>query len=1018
MSVQKNKTVTSKYTPITFLPLNLFRQFSKYSNVFFFVTVMLLIIPSVSPFPPYAYLTAFLIVIGISIIKDGLEDFLRHISDKKANERIIHKIMVKNSMDGTVRNLDVFNTNNISNIAHSEDEIKQNESENVLDGIKTDIFSKSGKTNLRNSPVNALRTDTASEVELCIQSRFVEDLEQYDIIILKENEEVPADMILLNSKIYNGSNVRCRSFSFIQTSSLDGEANLKKRQSNICLENTPCRSNTANLDLLLCNCDLKIINNLYGVDISPGGTEFKDISALINYNHRNLLQTEKNILLRGTHIRSTTMVIGLIIAVGEDTKIAKNQHKTGLKRSKFEKKVERKMFYIFILYFILLTISSVILTFNLKKEQTDLLQIENLSTKALQLTGTNYILYSYLVPLSLFVMIEIARIFQKAFIRFDSDLNGAFCRNSNVTEDIGMIDIVLSDKTGTLTENKMNLNFYDIGYGMQPINTLNIDQSFLFIMNLLCNNSLQIVNQKFEGISQDEIAMVEKIQNSGCFIRKKEDFYLEVKIGSSSIKIEILAVLEFNSRRQRMSTVIKITQANNKNVKVGDIYIFTKGSDQRLVTCLENHIPVETDSNYRSLLFIYKKIESTAEIERFLNEYQENTLVTEKIDKLFEQIETNMKLSGIAYVEDQIAFKAQETVEQLENAGIKIWMVTGDKKETALSCGRSVGMSANEAFRPEEILDQLSSNEFPQINRQYWMDKLPNSLIIYRTIPDKKAAIAKALVERGLSVLAIGDGNNDVSMIYMATVGVGIRGKEGGQAALAGDFSVVSFYHLSKLLFFHGRNNIIRFSKLTVNSFFKNIFLITFQFNFNFTTGFSGLNVFNYYFVNYFNILYTAFIPFSVAVFDKGKDAHHFMDVSTQDQIIKDYQKNRLFFSNRTITASVIFAILKGSILYWISYFILDWNYTFSTIYFSWVVFLATFLFQTYLIEFFNFFTFLSIFMTCATFLVFIFLLNNSGYAIYGSITFYLALFTVMVANIAMDLLFFKISKKYNTYVF
>lgn len=1010
MSDRKNKTKTAKYTPLTFLPLNLYRQFSKYSNVFFFITVMLLIIPSISPFPPYAYLTAFLLVIGISILKDGTEDFIRHRNDKKANERIIHKIMVKDNLYNTIKDLDVFNTSNISDITHSNEHTCQNDSKTHLKMEKWN--SENGTVNTRSS------SDINTGVDLCIQPSFVEDLQQYDIIILRENEEVPADMILLNSKIYNGSNVRCRSFSFIQTSSLDGETNLKKRQSNICLEQEPCRSSTSDLDLFLCNCDIKIIKHLLGVDISAGGTEFKDISALINYNHKNLLQTEKNIILRGTHIRSTTMVLGLIIAVGEDTKIAKNQHKTGLKRSKFEKKVERKMFYIFILYFIILTVSSVILTLNLRKEQIDLFQIEQLSTKALQLTGTNYILYSYLIPLSLFVMIEIARIFQKAFIRFDSDMKGAFCRNSNVTEDIGMIDIVLSDKTGTLTENKMNFNFYDIGHGVQPIHMLNIEQASFFILNLLCNNSLQIVNQKFEGVSQDEIAMVEKIQNSGCFIKRKEDVHLDLEIGNTFTKVEILAVLEFNSKRQRMSTVIKIKQTDSKNLKVGDIFILTKGSDQRLALCLEQQIPVDTNPSYRSLLLIYKKIDSISEIEKFLNEYQENTLVTEKIDRLFEQIETNMKFSGIAYVEDKIAFKVRETVRQFEDAGIKIWMVTGDKKETALSCGRSVGMSASEAIRPEEILEEISSHEYKQIDRQYWMDKLPNSLIIYRTIPDKKAAIAKALVERGLSVLAIGDGNNDVSMIYMATVGVGIKGKEGGQAALAGDFSIVSFHHLNKLLFFHGRNNIIRFSKLTVNSFFKNIFLITFQFNFNFATGFSGLNVFNYYFVNYFNILYTAFIPFSVAVFDKGKDAHLFMNVSTQDQIIKNYQKNRLFFSGKTITSSVVFAIVKGSILYWMSYFILDWNYTFSTIYFSWVVFLATFLFQTYLIEFFNFFTFLSIFMTCGTFLFSIFVLNESGYAIYGSIIFYIALFTIMVANIAMDLLFFKFSEKFNTHLF
>lgn len=962
MSDKKNKTKTAKYTPLTFFPLNLYRQFSKYSNVFFLITLILLLIPTISPFPPYAYLTAFIIVVGISILKDGIEDFIRYRSDKKANERIIHKVVCDRNTEG-------FN-----------------------------IFEDKNKN-------------------LTISSTFVEDLDVNDVIVLKDNEEVPADIILLNSKINNGKTVKCRSFCYIETSSLDGETNLKKKQSNLYTETEVCRSTFEENQLFLCNCDRKIMEDLNSIDVSPGGTEFRDISALLRINHKNMLQSERNIVLRGTQVRSTTMILGLVVAVGEDTKIAKNQHQTGLKRSKFEKKVERKMFYIFILYFITLIISCVILTLNLRTEQTDLFQIEQLSSKGLQLTGTNYILYSYLIPLSLFVMIEIARVFQKAFIRFDQDIQGAYCRNSNVTEDIGLIDLVLSDKTGTLTENKMNFTFFDVGNGIQRVQELNVDESLPFVLNLLCNNGLQIVNHQYEGISQDEIALVDKIKNIGCHLIKKEDVLLKLQIGSYFITANVLATLEFTSARQRMSTVIQIEKSNCKLLPEKTIYLLMKGSDQKLKENIAE-IPAEVDPNYRSLLMIHKKIEMNDKFTNFIEEYSDNLLNSEKIERLFDQIEKDMSFSGIAYIEDKIALKAQETISNLREANIKFWMVTGDKKETAMSCARSVGMTDAQACTPDEILNQIKNNPRSDINREYWMSNLPNFLIIYRTIPDKKAALAKCLVERGLSVLAIGDGNNDVSMINVATVGVGIKGKEGGQASLAGDFSLMTFHHLSKLIFYHGRNNLIRFSKLTINSFFKNVFLISFQFNFNFATGFSGLSIYNYYFVNYFNVLYTAFIPFSVAVFDKGKDANHFMDVTAQNKIIKTYHENRHFFSGTTILSSILFAATKGTILYWMSYFILDWNYIFSTIYFSWVVFLSTFLFQTYLIEFFNFFTCLSVFLTCCTFLFSIFVLNRSGYEIYGSLTFYIALFTIMTMNIALDQIFFKISKKYKSRLF
>lgn len=963
MAVKENKIVTSKYTLASFLPLNLYRQFSKYSNVFFFVTLMLLLIPAVSPFPPYAYLTAFLIVIGISIFKDGIEDIIRHKQDRHANERIIHKIMEKKN-----------------NITEEYSEL--------------DICNADG--------TNFMAT-----------SSYVEDLRVGNVIILRENEEVPSDIVLLNAKVFDGKYLKCRGFCFIQTSSLDGEANLKKKQSNISAVIDPCGGTRPTSDYEMCECDKRIIRNIRELDISEGGIDFNDISAKIKFDNNVLLQTEKNILLRGTHVRSTDQILGLVITVGDKTKISKNQHKTDLKRSKFEKKVERKMFYIFILYFIILFTSCTILTANLRREQVNIYEIDNFSKQALKLTGTNYILYSYLIPLSLFVMIEVARIFQKNFVSYDPDIKGAYCRNSNVTEDIGMIDIILSDKTGTLTENKMNFRYYDTGSGLRGIDSLNMEDSFFFVINLLCNNELQLINNKYEGISQDEISIVERLESVGCFLRNKADIMLKVEIANSIYDVKVLAVLEFNSERQRMSTLVQINTKNERFVRNNDIYLFTKGSDQRLNAHLSPPSTVEVNSNYRSLLVVHRKIEDANELNVFLNEYHENMLNPKSIERLFEGLEKKLRFAGIAYIEDRIGFKVKDTVEDLKEAGIKIWMVTGDKKETALSCGRSVGIVSDAAYKPDEIVEQLNSNTSLPMNRDVWMERLPDSLIIYRAIPDKKAIVAKELVKRGLTVLAIGDGNNDVSMINASTVGVGIRGKEGGQAALAGDFAVMSFHHLRKLLFHHGKNNLVRFSKLTINSFFKNIFLITFQFNYNFSNGFSGLSAFNYYFLNYFNILFTSFIPFTIAIFDRGKEQREFQDQATERRILESYKQTRDYFSTRSIIFSMSFAVVKGCLLYWVSFAMLDWNYAYMTTYFSYVVFISTFIFQVSLIEFFNVYTIISMVMTTVVFAVVIFGIDEVDYTIYGNPVFYFTLLAVLSINVGSDLIYKKICKKF-----
>ncbi|ELQ75254.1 P-type ATPase [Trachipleistophora hominis] len=228
MAVKENKIVTSKYTLASFLPLNLYRQFSKYSNVFFFVTLMLLLIPAVSPFPPYAYLTAFLIVVGISIFKDGIEDLIRHKQDKHANERIIHKIMeVTNDITEHYRELDICN---------------------------------------------------AAGTNFAATSSYVEDLRVGNVIILRENEEVPSDIVLLNAKVFDGKHLKCRSFCFIQTSSLDGETNLKKKQSNVNALIDPCVGTRPSSDYEMCECDKRIISN------------FKELRSL---RRRNRFQRHK-----------------------------------------------------------------------------------------------------------------------------------------------------------------------------------------------------------------------------------------------------------------------------------------------------------------------------------------------------------------------------------------------------------------------------------------------------------------------------------------------------------------------------------------------------------------------------------------------------------------------------------------------------------------------------------------------------------------------------------------------------
>lgn len=214
-----------------------------------------------------------------------------------------------------------------------------------------------------------------------------------------------------------------------------------------------------------------------------------------------------------------------------------------------------------------------------------------------------------------------------------------------------------------------------------------------------------------------------------------------------------------------------------------------------------------------------------------------------------------MKYLGTTFIEDELQDDVKETIEMLKDANIKIWMITGDKKETAISCAVDSGLM--KSFDDEDVLcieGRKFDEEISEVDATSY-----KSVIIYRSTPKQKSQIAKFFKNNKKNTLAIGDGNNDVPMLLTANVGVGILGKEGNQAGISADFAVPDFKSLKFLIFIHGRYNFIRFSKVTLNALYKNIYLIIIQYLYNFFTGFSGKPIYNNFFLNYYNVFFYIF---------------------------------------------------------------------------------------------------------------------------------------------------------------
>jgi len=205
-----------------------------------------------------------------------------------------------------------------------------------------------------------------------------------------------------------------------------------------------------------------------------------------------------------------------------------------------------------------------------------------------------------------------------------------------------------------------------------------------------------------------------------------------------------------------------------------------------------------------------------------------------KMQAVIETLEVDMHLLGITGVEDKLQDDVVNTLENMKHAGIKVWMLTGDKVETAITVATSAGlkhqrqdmMVMKEMTDANEVVDRLKlfgnkrdtvlvidgktlevalehcGKEF----FEYTTKKAP-AVVCCRCSPTQKATITEGVKKLTKQrTAAIGDGGNDVAMIQAADVGIGVEGKEGKQAALSADYSIPKFEYLNKLLLWHGRN--------------------------------------------------------------------------------------------------------------------------------------------------------------------------------------------------------------------
>ncbi|KAF0989176.1 hypothetical protein HZS_1877, partial [Henneguya salminicola] len=544
-------------------------------------------------------------------------------------------------------------------------------------------------------------------------------------------------------------------------------------------------------------------------------------------------------------------------------------------------------------------------------------------------------LLNHLIPISLSVTLEIEKFWNSFFIDWDLEMyhsksdDPARSNSSDTIEELGQIEYIFTDKTGTLTENRMvfkkcvidNIIYKKNPRHLQSNNLYNWEnmnektvQFFTFIClchsaeadlikdNIPSNNALY----KYMSPSPDEVALLEGAESLGIIYKGRVDGSFIINIGSTEKHFKIKHTLEFTPERKRMSVIFQNEQ--------GEYYLVCKGADSHVLPLgtpsdirddLSKHIDSFARKGFRTLAFGYKKMTE--------NEYEETEKTINKADisvlergknqkKAYEKIEKDLILIGATAVDDRLQEGVTETIRDLRVAGIKIWVLTGDKEETAVSISLKCGhLSPNtkilylcqrvddlktQVYEYIETLSQSSKQEYSLVldgntlkillrDFKYQTVKmfiLCSTVLCCRMSPLQKSKIVnfvrKNLPNRPIT-LAIGDGANDCSMIQEAHVGIGVMGQEGRQAVYSSDFAIHRFRYLKKLLLFHGFNFYYRFSITILYFFYKNFIMCCPMFIFVWYTNFSPTSLYDDAEITMYNTLVTSMPVIVYGIFEQ-----------------------------------------------------------------------------------------------------------------------------------------------------
>uniref|UniRef100_A0A672GBZ8 Phospholipid-transporting ATPase n=1 Tax=Salarias fasciatus TaxID=181472 RepID=A0A672GBZ8_SALFA len=753
----KNSIKNQKYNIFTFVPGVLYQQFKFFLNLYFLVVACSQFVPSLKIGYLYTYWAPLGFVLAVTMVREAVDEVRRCQRDKEMNSQLYSKLTVR------------------------------------------------GKIQVKSS-----------------------DIQVGDMIIVEKVKLATAIFLLCVCVCVRVCVSASSGSCFIRTDQLDGETDWKLKVAVGCTQRLPA-------DLFSISAYVYAQKPQLDIHSFEGNFTREDADPQI---HESL--SIENTLWASTVVASGT-VIGVVIYTGKETRSVLNTSYAKNKVGLLDLELNRLTKALFLAQVVLSVV---------------MVALQGFVGPWFRNLFRFVVLFSYIIPISLRVNLDMGKSAYGWMIMKDENIPGTVVRTSTIPEELGRLVYLLTDKTGTLTQNEMvfkRLHLGTVSYGMDTMDEIqsHIIQSYSQPQRdpqspkvrksvssriheavkaiALCHNVTPVYeshasvngetesaeadqdfsddNRTYQASSPDEVALVRWTESVGLTLVNRDLTSLQLKTPSGQIlSFYILQIFPFTSESKRMGIIVR-------EESTGDITFYMKGADVAMASIVQYNDWLEEECGNMAreglrTLVVAKKSLSEEQYQDFENRYNQAKLSIHdralKVAAVVESLEREMELLCLTGVEDQLQADVRPTLELLRNAGIKIWMLTGDKLETATCIAKSSHLvSRNQdihvfkpvsnrgeahlelnAFRRKHDCALVISGDSLEVCLRYYEHEFVElacqcpAVVCCRCSPTQKAQIVRLLQQHTANrTCAIGDGGNDVSMIQAADCGIGIEGK-------------------------------------------------------------------------------------------------------------------------------------------------------------------------------------------------------------------------------------------------